>query len=733
MEKKQLFNSSLIGFHPEIFDSYLQISVDIGDNNYESNFTINQTITVDDDFINNYNNTPDYSVGVLAINMTYNGDQTVRHLMSFVKGNEGSYANHIRNGFTYNISINNINTVDKTIDLILISKIDESISLDNYLAKDNTTEYTPTNDYNPATKKYVDDKDNVAKLRLYNGLISLQHTAGKSLINDTCESFADFIAIFDNLQQLDGTKFTNPFTSMTLPTNVNEFLEAFQSFLSTYNVYDAGHLVYPMMGAHASDENIIIIGFYRHIIGPAEIQFGNKNYLNWQANSIFGFGINVTNGNYVQVDDYQNSTLSLDTTLVTDLIERVNNLDLSDYIKKNNTTVYTPTGDYNPATKKYVDDTINKPLLDISSLLQKVRESERNTLVDVTNEIVNLFGSVSAIKTDNSKYRYVTNTGFVNFNNFLNINEFTCSVVYGGVYNENDGLFIYPDKSFLSIYYYNFKINNDDTVVTAYYDIININKDPDKPHQYLSNDGSYKYSYAAGIYFSKDNSQVSNNRYWGNYVIEKKDNNGDCTLVLISDCSELFDEVSTNDLNASNVFGIGGFGILNRITGNSYPYSTPIFIEAIVGVDTKNIKNNRLYTNTWMMLPCVVKYQSKYYIAIRFGNTNDELFIVMGSYLNIIGMSSNLLDSYIYLNCEEGQLYPTGVEVILEGTYFNKENLYYDRNNLLAKPNEDGYMSKEDKTKLDNTPVQKVLTESEYAALGTTPETDNVLYFITPD
>ena len=27
----------------------------------------------------------------------------------------------------------------------------------------------------------------------------------------------------------------------------------------------------------------------------------------------------------------------------------------------------------------------------------------------------------------------------------------------------------------------------------------------------------------------------------------------------------------------------------------------------------------------------------------------------------------------------------------------------------------------------------KVLSESEYAALGTTPETDNVLYFVTPD
>ena len=30
-------------------------------------------------------------------------------------------------------------------------------------------------------------------------------------------------------------------------------------------------------------------------------------------------------------------------------------------------------------------------------------------------------------------------------------------------------------------------------------------------------------------------------------------------------------------------------------------------------------------------------------------------------------------------------------------------------------------------------PIQRVLTESEYSALGTTPETDNVLYFVTPD
>lgn len=252
-------------------------------------------------------------------------------------------------------------------------------------------------------------------------------------------------------------------------------------------------------------------------------------------------------------------------------------------------------------------------------------------------------------------------------------------------------------------------------------------------NKFLSNDGTYKYPYAAGIFFSKDNRQATNRNYWGNYIIEKQDNNGHCTLVLISDCTQVFDETSTIDIATRTVFGIGGYGILNRITSDVYPYSKPIFIEAIIGIDKEHNRKNQLYTNNWRILPCIVKYQNKYYIAIRFGNINTIEPITMGSCLNIIGQSSNLLDSYIYLNCEEGQLYPTEVEVIQEGTYFDKNNLKYDKDNLLAKTDEDGYMSKEDKTKLDNTPTQKILTESEYAALGTTPNNDNILYFITPD
>lgn len=258
-----------------------------------------------------------------------------------------------------------------------------SINLSNYLAKNNTDEYTPTEDYNPSTKKYVDDKSSVSITRIYNGRISLQHTEGKNLVNDTCESFDDFIAIFDNLKQLNSVEFINPFTGMSLPTNVNEFLEAFQNFASTYNVYDGGIQVIPIVGGHASDENIVIVGFYRTGIGPAEITLNDTSYVNWIAGSVFGFGINTTNGSYVQLDNYQSRSISLNAQLVTHILEKVNNLNLTNYatkdnvLTKDNTTEFTPDADYEPATKKYVDD--HAPLSKV------ITESEYTALGEVVN------------------------------------------------------------------------------------------------------------------------------------------------------------------------------------------------------------------------------------------------------------------------------------------------------------------------------------------------------------
>lgn len=63
--------------------------------------------------------------------------------------------------------------------------------LSNYLAKNNTTEFTPTEDYNPATKKYVDE--NVSKAITSNGEFNLEYSLGNNNYSDII--FYDVYAI----------------------------------------------------------------------------------------------------------------------------------------------------------------------------------------------------------------------------------------------------------------------------------------------------------------------------------------------------------------------------------------------------------------------------------------------------------------------------------------------------------------------------------------------------------
>lgn len=82
-------------------------------------------------------------------------------------------------------------------------------------------------------------------------------------------------------------------------------------------------------------------------------------------------------------------------------------IDLSNYIAKDNTTVYTPTSDYNPATKKYVDD--NK-VTKTSQLTNNSGYITSSTL-DTT---------INALPHTNNTNSYTTGnlSGFTNYNDF---------------------------------------------------------------------------------------------------------------------------------------------------------------------------------------------------------------------------------------------------------------------------------------------------------------------------
>lgn len=138
--------------------------------------------------------------------------------------------------------------------------------LSNYLAKDNTTEFTPTADYNPSTKKYVDDKFSSVPL-----IDSYTKT-------EVDTKLANYLAK-DNLTEYTPTSDYHPATKKFVETVVS---------------------------------SIDMSGYY------------NKTEID------------------TKFSDYYNK----------------NNVDtkLANYLAKDNTTAFTPTENYHPATKKYVDD-----------------------------------------------------------------------------------------------------------------------------------------------------------------------------------------------------------------------------------------------------------------------------------------------------------------------------------------------------------------------------------------
>lgn len=199
------------------------------------------------------------------------------------------------------------------------------IDLSNYLAKDNITSYTPTSDYNPATKKYVDD-----------AVASEINTTG--IFKMPSELVTDFLKV------LRGTSSTLNVTDTTFKEEVISFLQ---------EMYDNEKDYF----------NIIIYSYKSGMFnyGNCNFEFLQSEYgmLSSKPGSIKLRGISPT---FTNNNDYYTPSLTINLTWSGDTLQsitiNVNNSGFLPYLSKKNNNSYTPTADYNPATKKYVDDSI---------------------------------------------------------------------------------------------------------------------------------------------------------------------------------------------------------------------------------------------------------------------------------------------------------------------------------------------------------------------------------------
>ena len=206
---------------------------------------------------------------------------------------------------------NDVYTVGTNNDIYRCNDIPEwellsATDLSGYLPKDNTSSYTPTNDYNPATKKYVDDS------------IPTVPTSTSDLNNDS-----GFI--------------TNSVSDLTNYLN----LANTTTFVPTgdYNPATKKYV----------DDAIAATGTMKKEIVPQLPTTGID------ANTIYMVPSSSasTNNHYDEYMYINNQWEKIGSTEV----------DLSNYLAKNNTTTFVPTGDYNPSTKKYVDDLFKSDLL----------------------------------------------------------------------------------------------------------------------------------------------------------------------------------------------------------------------------------------------------------------------------------------------------------------------------------------------------------------------------------
>ena len=205
----------------------------------------------------------------------------------------------------------------------------KEFQLSNYLAKNNTTSYTPSGDYNPATKKYVDDAvagagGGIDPAELLKRGIYVRCDSQLNTSSTTSLSAAAIAELQAGLQAAYDAGLSTVDITLAFKTNNSSTLG-----YMTYQVYG--------LRLHSSV----------HIIGKPT----SMHYLDFNSDT-------TTYADAAPIRKFElviSATWSGDTITVTAAQYRLvqKNLLFSD-----NVYAYTPTGNYNPATKKYVDDSI---------------------------------------------------------------------------------------------------------------------------------------------------------------------------------------------------------------------------------------------------------------------------------------------------------------------------------------------------------------------------------------
>ena len=196
------------------------------------------------------------------------------------------------------------------------------------LTKTNTKSYTPTNDYNPATKKYVDD--------------AVASAGGGT----------EVLPIYN--VECDISNGNSPYW---YDSNSNFAVLTKKAINEAYNKGDLHFIL--NYGSSSNDNGTtlqVVVKIYNTNRPILFYTIPEISYLNGTYKEQL---ISLSYGSWVYTDgEWTYPTGSVGAQFVSDVPFMTGSSARSTFLSKTNTTSYTPTGNYNPATKKYVDDTI---------------------------------------------------------------------------------------------------------------------------------------------------------------------------------------------------------------------------------------------------------------------------------------------------------------------------------------------------------------------------------------
>ena len=322
------------------------------------------------------------------------------------------------------------------------------VDLSNYLAKDNSTEYIPSGEYNPSTKGYVDDKwfDISALLKegekyseptditefvntTYGSIENLRENIllHKQLYRSHIGNNVEVIAAYPNLYHIVGKygisdkhykyihfdlQANDDNTSITI-YKIGELYEIVDGD-GTKALMDNGQYVSTVLESNKNILRRVNIGTLTLTVGTNDsVNITNSNILNginpfeWfiitcnlNGSDTYLYSYNDSEGikcfrHYTNQDNNRSVAFiitNINTVNSTCSIEYndnnlVTNKNISNYtLTKTNTTEYTPTADYHPTTKKYADNIVNTKFAD-RNILNRIELNISSSMKDLNTGI----------------------------------------------------------------------------------------------------------------------------------------------------------------------------------------------------------------------------------------------------------------------------------------------------------------------------------------------------------